>query len=332
MMSARSHGMELLGRVRRMAESLPVRIAVSLGLVGLVASQINWTRMGSRLSNGHPLDFLAAVALVIAALVVGGYRWSRLLGRADIHLGISPLARIYAIATFSNTFLPTSVGGDVTRALLVTRRGPLLTRVAITVVVDRIGGLVGLVGMAWLAFAFQSSTVPNGARIFLAWVTVAVVIGSVVVLVTVFRGSQLIRTALPARLIPPARQSRALLRSYASDPLTLLVVSTSSLLYQALVSLQLVMLARAIDVHLPFATAAVVLALVTIVTLIPISIGGFGIREGSYVVLLAGASIAATDATLISVLSVAALFFASLPGALLLARGGVAPALEATSP
>jgi hypothetical protein len=109
----------------------------------------------------------------------------------------------------------------------------------------------------------------------------------------------------------------------------LIVLVASSFLFQALISLQLVMLARAIDVHLPFATAAVVLALVTVVTLIPISIGGFGVREGSYVVLLAGASIAATDATLISVLSVATLFLASLPGAFMLARGGIAPALEA---
>ena len=43
--------------------------------------------------------------------------------------------------------------------------------------------------------------------------------------------------------------------------------------------------------------------------------GGFGVREGSYVVLLSGASIAATEATLISVLRVATLFIASLPGA-----------------
>ena len=55
----------------------------------------------------------------------------------------------------------------------------------------------------------------------------------------------------------------------------------------------------------------------------PISIGGFGVREGSYVVLLGGASIAASDATLISVLSVATLLVASLPGAFLIMRGNV---------
>jgi hypothetical protein len=72
----------------------------------------------------------------------------------------------------------------------------------------------------------------------------------------------------------------------------------------------------------------VALALVTVATLVPISIGGFGVREGTYVLLLGGASIGATDATLISVLSVAALFIASLPGAFMLARGGLAPALR----
>lgn len=321
----------VLARVRKTVGSLPVRIAVSAGLVGLVASQINWRELGNRLGHGHPWDFVGAVALVIVALCVGTYRWSCLLRKADVPLGVGPLARIYAVATFSNTFLPTSVGGDVTRALLVARRAPLLTRVAITIVVDRLGGLAGLLGMAWMAFAFQPGVVPHGARVFLGWVTGAVVVGSIATVVLLLRGSPRIRAALPSKVAPAVGESRSLLLEYARDPATIGVVLVTSFAYQGLISLQLVMLARAIDVHLSFATAAVVLALVTIVTLVPISIGGFGIREGSYVVLLGGASISATDATLISVLSVAGLFFASLPGALLLARGGLAPAAEARS-
>ncbi len=317
------------GRIRRATRSIWVRLALTAGLLGIVASHIDWTLMGERLRHGHPLDFVGAVTLVLVALVIGAYRWWRLLRKANVPLGVSALARIYAVSTFSNTFLPTTVGGDVTRALLVVRRGPLLTRVAITVMVDRLGGLVGLLGMAWVAFAFQSAVVPNGAQVFLAWLTAAVLVGSLLLVAALFRGSRLVRALIPQRLLSTARQSRSLLQSYARDPLTLVVLIASSLLFQALISLQLVMLARAIDVHLSFATAAVALALVTVVTLIPVSIGGFGVREGSYVVLLGGASIAATDATLISVLSVATLFLASLPGAVMLARGGVKPALEA---
>ena len=316
---------------QRIVTSLPARIAVTLVLLGVVGAQIDWPQMASHIRNGNPLDFLAAVVLVLIALVVGACRWWLLLRKADLPLAAPSIARIYAISTFSNTFLPTAVGGDVTRALLVVRRGPLLMRVAITIVVERAAGLYGLLGMAWIAFAVAPSTVPDGAQVFLAWVTAGVLIGSFLILLAVFRGSRFARSITPHRLVSAARQSRSLLRVYATDPVTLVLLLTSSLLFQALISLQLVLLARAIDVHLAFATAAVVLALVTIVTLVPISIGGFGVREGSYVVLLGGASIAATEATLISVLSVATLFLASLPGAILLARGGIAPALEATS-
>jgi uncharacterized protein (TIRG00374 family) len=328
-MSVETEALSLLGKLRRVAESLPFRILVTCGLLGLVAAQIDWARMGTRVSHGHPLYFLAAVALVLGALSVGGYRWLRLLRGADLDVGVGAVARIYAVATFSNTFLPTSVGGDVTRTLLVARRGTLLTRVAVSVVVDRLGGLAGLLGMAWLAFAIQSSTVPDGAQVFLAWVTAAVLVGSALVATAVFRSPRLARVLVPQRFVSHAVEIRALLRAYAREPWTVVVVFCSSLLYQALISLQLVMLADSIGVHLAYATAAVVLALVTVVTLIPISIGGFGVREGSYVVLLGGASIGATDATLISILSVAALFIASLPGAVMLARGGIAPALKA---
>ncbi|MCU1490188.1 MAG: hypothetical protein JWM85_1593, partial [Acidimicrobiaceae bacterium] len=182
------------------------------------------------------------------------------------------------------------------------------------------------------AFAFHSTTVPNGARVFLAWVTAVVLVGSLLVVAAVFRGSRLARALVPRPFVSVARDSRELLRSYAADPKILVLLVASSLLFQALISFQLVMLADAIGVHLSFSTAAVALALVTVVTLIPISIGGFGVREGSYVVLLGGVSIGATDATLISVLSVATLFIASLPGAYLVARGGLAPALEGAAP
>jgi hypothetical protein len=77
-------------------------------------------------------------------------------------------------------------------------------------------------------------------------------------------------------------------------------------------------LARAIDLDLSFSLLAVVSPLVIVATLIPISIAGFGVREGGYVALLATAGVSAPDATLLSLLSVATLAIATLPGAVAL--------------
>lgn len=328
-MSEDAHDAVPAGRLRRLTGSVWMRVAVTGGLLVAVGVQIDWSRLADRISEGNPEDFAIAVLLVVTALVIGAWRWHLLLRDAGVVLTPASLFRVYAVSTFSNTFLPTSVGGDVTRVLLVARRGPMLARVATTVVVDRIGGLVGLVGLAWLALAVDPGEVPSGSKAFLACVTVLLLGGvAAVVAVTLGRGIATVRRFVPERLGDTVRELRATLHGYTQAPMLMLALLVSSVVFQALVALQLVMLARAIDIDLAFSTASVALALVTLVTLVPVSIGGFGVREGSYVVLLSSASIAATDATLISVLSVAALFLASLPGAYLLATHGLAPAGE----
>jgi glycosyltransferase 2 family protein len=310
-------------RLTRLAFSPWLRAAITVLLLGVVASRLNWSQMADRLREGQPVDFVLAVALVLLALVVGAWRWGWLLRRAGVPLTRERLARIYAVSTFSATFLPTTAGGDVTRALLVTRRGADLRRVVVSIIVDRAGGLAGLMAIAWVAIALEPSQVPDDARALLGWTTVLLVTMLVVLLAMTFRGSLVPRRVVPARLATTLRDARTVLRDYARAPGLLTACLLLSIAYQALIAFQLVVLGDAIQVDLPFATAAVALTLVTLVTLIPISIGGFGVREGSYVVLLGGVSIAASDATLISVLSVATLLIASLPGAYLIVRGNV---------
>ena len=99
--------------------------------------------------------------------------------------------------------------------------------------------------------------------------------------------------------------------------------------FQGLVVLAAWLIARSLELDLPFSTLAVVLAPVLIVSVLPISIGGFGVREGSYVVLLSYAGISSTDAALLSLLSAAAFAIASLPGGLALMRPPAASARPA---
>lgn len=305
-----------------LARSVWVRSAVTLALLAIVGSQLDWSQIATSLRDGQPLDFLFAVGLVVLALGAGAWRWHALLDGAGVPVGVSRLARIYAVSTFSASFLPTTAGGDVTRALLVTR-GPALRRVAVSIVVDRAGGLAGMIGIAWLALALEPGRVPGHADAILLWTTVVLAIAGASVAAVAFRGGSRLRRLVPDKLLSMARDTRDVMRSYGRSPSLLGLWLALSILYQGLIAFQLVMLGRAIDVELSFATAAIALTVVTLVTLLPISIGGFGVREGSYVVLLGGVSIAASDATLISVLSVATLLIASLPGAFLIMRGNV---------
>lgn len=304
------------------------RLVVTIALLAVVATQIEWSAMGDRISVGHPAWGAAAVGLIVVALAVGAVRWRILLGVAGVHLSVAQVARIYAISTFSSTFLPTSVGGDVARAFLVARRGRLLARAGITVVLDRAAAFAGLIAVAFLAWGADASGVPDGQAHSLMVVFAICVAGTLAVGAIMVRPPGTIARRIPERVRLGLAEVRTIVVASVRRPTVGTSVLLSSVAFQALVVLQTCAIARAFDIDVSFTAAAFAVTLVTLATLVPVSIGGFGIREGSYIVLLGASGVSATDATLISLASVAVLFVASLPGAFLLIRTGTTPALE----
>jgi glycosyltransferase 2 family protein len=313
--------------MRRVLGSIWFRLVVTLALLALVALQVDWAAFLERVAGGSPAWLAVALLLVLAALATGAARWWWLLSAAGIRLTAAEVARVYAVSTFASTFLPTSIGGDVARALLVTRDGRMLVRVGLTILVDRAGAFVGMLVVAWGAVLLVPAVLPDGVLALLAVLTALAVAGGLVLLWLAAGGGRSLTRRLPERIRAPLSGAREVIAVYGRNPRTLPVLLTTSVAFQILAAAQLWAIAEALDLPLSFAAAAVTLTLVTVATLVPLSIAGFGIREGSYVVLLAPLGIDATDATAISLTAVVVLLVASLPGALLLVRRGMRPVL-----
>jgi glycosyltransferase 2 family protein len=302
--------------LRRVATSIPVRAAVTLGLLGLIATRIDWAQFADRLEHGHWGLFAAAVAVIAVAIVVAGLRWLLFLRAARVSAGAFRAVRAYEIGMFANNFLPTGFGGDVARGWIVGRPTGSVPRAVGTVVVDRLTALGCLVALGWLTVAVQPRTVPDSLLALFAIVTVAGGIATAILVVSV-------------RLLGAAgsREPRwGWLRGEAWDAVRLSVRKPSvmssttavGMVYQSGIVFATWLLARAIDVDLSFSVLAVVTPLVLIATLVPVSIGGFGLREATYAALLSKVGVSAADATLLSLLNVAALALATLPGAVAL--------------
>jgi hypothetical protein len=149
----------------------------------------------------------------------------------------------------------------------------------------------------------------------LAIVTSAGAVAMSALVFAAYRGSR------PAAATPLRRLNRLLAQVWpvlgggSKTRWVLGVTTLLGLLYQGIIVLATWILARAIDLDVSFAVLAVVTPLVIVATLVPISIAGFGVREVGYVALLAEAGVSAPDATLLSLMNVAALAIATLPGA-----------------
>ncbi|MGE5274294.1 MAG: lysylphosphatidylglycerol synthase transmembrane domain-containing protein [Verrucomicrobiota bacterium] len=302
--------------LRRLAGSFWVRAFVSAGLLVLVSSQIDFGAIKSRLSGGSWWLFVLAAAVLFASFVVGGIRWHVFLRAAGIEATQRRAVDAYLIGTFTTNFLPTQIGGDVTRALYVTGRGRW-ARAATTVVVDRASALACMITVGWFLIVLDPGPVPGQLYAALGSATAAFVI--TVALLLLLPRIRAVRRLLPVRARPAAGEIRAALAG-CLNPSILGRTFVIGLGFQVLVYLAAWLVSRSISVDFPASVLGATLAPVLILAAAPVSIGGYGVREGSFVLLLGYAGIGATDAALFSLLQGASFALASLPGALVLLR------------
>ncbi len=308
--------MEPLELLRRLAGSFWVRAVVSIGLLAAVATQIDFGLIRSRLSGGSWGWFVLAVLALFASFVVGGLRWHFFLDAAGIDSTPLKAVRAYLIGTFTTNFLPTQIGGDVTRIFVAAGPG-LRTRAAVTVILDRATALACMLAVGWLLIAANPGAVSGQLYAALASATAAFVLVAVLGVV-LFRVGAL-RRLVPGRVRPIAGEIRTTLVACLGGS-TLVRTLLIGLGFQGLVYLAAWLVARSISLDVPFAVIGAAMAPVLILSTAPVSIGGYGVREGSYVLLLSYAGVGVTTATLFSLLSGAAFALASVPGALALLR------------
>src|SRR5437016_5958097 len=128
--------------------------------------------------------WLLLLAIIIFPLtyILTSFRWHELLKALDIHIGLMRTFTLNMVGAFYNTFMPGSTGGDVLKAIYASRQTPHRTRAVMSVLVDRVSGLLTLIILGGTAAATQWH-VPQCRHIA---IVSAIIIGGVIVGLTVF--------------------------------------------------------------------------------------------------------------------------------------------------
>ena len=144
------------GRRERSRVWLGAKVAVGVGLLGAL---FLWGRIDLRALSGladAPWTVAACTLLVFLLLPLGALRWGLLLRALDISIPFAKLFHFVSIGMVMNMFLLGSVGGDAARGLYAWRAvGDGSARIAISLVADRLLGLLALLSIALLFTAFN---------------------------------------------------------------------------------------------------------------------------------------------------------------------------------
>ncbi len=274
---------------RRLRIASLVRSLVSLGLLAALVSAVDPVRMLHMLAglDGSMLALSLLAGVLQAPL--SSVRLGILLEARGWRFAPWALLRLTFVSNFLGTFLPSGVGSDLVRAgALAATRIPARYGLA-AVAADRLCGGLGLALGALLAGV--SALVWRGRPQALGWSLLPA--GAVLVLCFLAFSRPAWRLALMVYRRVPRLPGRVALRrvhhqvaSFREHPGALSQAVGLSLVVQILRVVSFWACARAM--HLPVALAPCAEAVLpaTLVSMVPISVGGWGVREGILVLLL----------------------------------------------
>ena len=276
-----------------------VKLLLSIAVLVYVARGLDLQRLRSHLVSVDPFLFVLALTLIFFQTFVLNGRWELIMRALGVSLDWFASWRILMISLWFNQVLPSSVGGDAVRMWLLRQRGVQWPEAVKGVAADRFTALIGLIVLMVAGLPFLMSRVSNQAALLaIGGLTLAGVAGTAVLLALDRLPSRLIAHRVIASFVRFGTLVRFLLLQ--SEHRALLF--GSALLIHLVTAAACYALARGVGAQLSVTDAGVLIPPVVLLSAVPISIGGWGVREGAMVACLGLAGVPSEEALSVSLL------------------------------
>jgi glycosyltransferase 2 family protein len=279
---------------------LSVRILVSLALLYLALRGINFTAVQARLSQINLGWIALAVLVTVVQIFIGALRW-----REISQLCLAPLTDLQAfrynmIGSFFNQTLPSSIGGDAVRLWLVNRTGAGWRAATYSILTDRAIGLIALalIIVASLPWSYGMIADSKG-RLALVLVDFAALSGGLAFLVLGHLPWTWLKNWWPTKHIHACSviANKVIFSRRVGPKIAILSLSVHVL---AVVIAWCAV--RAISATAGFEQVFMLIPPIMLITMMPISIAGWGVREATMMVAFGYAGLAQMDGTVVSIL------------------------------
>lgn len=325
--------------LRRLLLVLLQTVGSALALAWVFRSPETRQQFAQLWQEADLLWLTAGIGCAGLMLALSWWRWHFFLAIQSVHVPRHRLVAAGLIGAFFDLLLPGTAGGDAAKAVIVCREtGAEKSRVILSLFADHLSGLLALASFAAVFAgtrreAFEGSPLASTAVGFtLGFLVFALVMAVLSFLLTSEKLLQRVPERLPGRTF--FGQLSEVWRLFLQDrPRALAAVAISFAIYFAHFA-TFYCAARALDVHVPLADMLAIGPVVDVVTMIPVSISGVGVRETLFETLLARLTpLPAGAAAAISLAGFACLVVWGLAGAAVLAiSGGWKKRAEAPAP
>jgi len=253
-------------------------------------------------------------------------RWGIILRCFGLNYSLSDLSRFTLIGAFFNQVFPTGMGGDVFRVWYVRKFGAPLDVAVSSVLLDRFSGLLGVsvITLAGAPYIFAVINSEEVRILLLIFVLLLLSVAGFVVLTFSLRSAftklthfckfviLAVRLDIILFVIHRIRLFMGRLIINYTDGLLIVFLSTVN---QLCLGLVVFLISKAIGSYIDLLSVLCAFPLVILISALPFSFAGWGLREGAMVVVFASLGVPKETSLVISIVFGVSLFLSSLVGA-----------------
>lgn len=270
-----------------------IRVVVAILLVTSLFLYYDFSQVTARLTSIDTASAILALIVISVQYMLSSARWHYILVRHGLAFTLRRSFSIYGIGALANLVLITSLAGVSVRGLLLVRENVEVSRIVGVLVVERIAALGGMALCVLLGLGishrllFEQFTRQAGFENAIALTVLAVL--------AVLAGAALLwRLQFVRQTVVQIRQS-----FLSWKVVSLLVVASSAIIFLGFAGVALLATGMGIDINPVFFVTA--MPVVAFMASLPITVGGWGVREGMMVVGLGLFGVKAEPALALSV-------------------------------
>lgn len=305
------------------------RALFSLSLVGALLYFVDWRQSLTLFRQIDPLPLLLALPLFPLGLWISSERWRRLLLVHHVEISRWQLFRWYWAGAFLSNFLPSNIGGDVTR-LAFTRHTGRMAEVAASIVMERLSGFAVLLVFCAVSLALGGGRFQNSALVFPLWLLVAGAIAGLCLavfcsarLAVLLDGFFVGRKGLFFRWIAKGKKVNHAFSLYRGSGGVIVFCFTLSVFFYLFTILAQFLYFLSLDIQVSFASILLIGPLIALISSLPISLNSIGLTEGAYVLLFSSVGVPPAECFAVALLArILQILLSSVGGVFFLASSG----------
>ena len=276
--------------------SLFLRVSISIILLWLLFRKLDRNALAEIIRGADKQLLILAFLFFCINYILSLFRWEMLLKAAHIHLPTKRVLISLAGGQFFSLFLPSTIGGDVVRVIDLTTHTRRPHEVMATVLLDRLSGYVGLVILTWLACLFGWRLIPKDSVLIWVCILTAILIAILLALFNkfiYFKINKFLHSPSGNKLRGYIKDVHSEMHIFRHHEKVVLNNILLSLAIQMITPITFYITALSLGLKINIIYFFVFLPIIGAVTLLPISIGGLGLREYMTTLLFANLGISA---------------------------------------